>query len=101
MVKSDSDSSSESDSAAEAKKRMPEEDFLLYSETHSEKSCDISQLSDSISHLSESEGKVFYLKKILKIIQINLYLDARANFPVFINITYYIIHGYHIAICYL
>ena len=64
MVKSDSDSSSESDSAAEAKKRMPEEDFLLYSETHSEKSCDISQLSDSISHLSESEGKVFlYLKK--------------------------------------
>ena len=59
MVKSDSDSSSESDSAAEAKKRMPEEDFLIYSETHSEKSCDISQLSDSISHLSESEGKVF------------------------------------------
>ena len=59
MVKSDSDSSSESDSAIEAKKRMPEEDFLIYSETHSEKSCDISQLSDSVSHLSESEGGFF------------------------------------------
>ena len=98
MVKSDSDSSSESDSAAEAKKRMPEEDFLLYSETHSEKSCDISQLSDSISHLSESEGKVFYSKKY-KDIQINLLSNARANFRDFINITYYNIYVCHTAIC--